>query len=99
MTNTTVDLEIDVPMFYITNTSSVINLNGGNTLNASSEQLVSAGTGRWGSDGSNGGHLTLNISEDELGGSIIADDISTVNVVASRGGVYTGETSGSVTVN
>ena len=98
MTNTTVDLEIDVPMFYITNTSSVINLNGGNTLNASSEQLVSAGTGRWGSDGSNGGRLTLNINGDELGSSITADDISSVIVSTTDGGAFTGTTSGNVTV-
>ena len=83
---------------FITNTSSVINLNGGNTLNASSEQLVSAGTGRWGSDGSNGGRLTLNIKGDELGGNITADDISNVTVSTTDGGAFTGTTSGNVTV-
>lgn len=92
MTNTTVDLEVDVPMFQISNTSSLINLNGRNTLNASSEQLISAGTGRWGNDGSNGGGLTINIMGDEFGGSITADDISSVAVSTTEGGAFNGIT-------
>ena len=78
MTNTTITSDLDGPMFYITNTSSVINLNGGNTLTAKSGDLVSAGTGRWGKDGYNGGKLTLNISNESYSDTITADDISSV---------------------
>ena len=96
MTGTTIDCELDGPMFYITNTNSVINLNGGNSLNAKSENLVSAAEGRWGREGSNGGTLTLNISGESISDSITADDISTVTVNLSDGAEFTGSTSGSV---
>ena len=98
ITNTTITTELDGPMFYITNTSSVINLNGGNTLTAKSGDLVSAGTGRWGKDGFNGGKLTLNISGESYSDSITADDISSVTVNLSDGAAFTGTTSGSVTI-
>lgn len=98
MTNATITSKLDGPMFYITNTSSVINLSGGNTLTAKSGDLVSAGTGRWGKDGSNGGKLTLNISEQNYSDNITADDISSVTVNLSDGAEFTGTTSGNVTI-
>lgn len=98
MTNTTITSDLDGPMFYITNTSSVINLNGGNTLTAKSGDLVSAGTGRWGKDGSNGGKLTLNLSGESYSDTITADDISSVTVNLSDGAEFTGNISGSVKV-
>ena len=98
MTNTTITSDLDGPMFYITNTNSVINLNGGNTLTAKSGDLVSAGTGRWGKDGSNGGKLTLNLSGESYSDTITADDISSVTVNLSDGAEFTGNTSGSVKV-
>lgn len=88
----------DGAMFYITNTNSVINLNGSNTLTITSGQLANAATGRWGNDGSNGGSLTLN-SYDDLTESIDVDDISSIVVNLIDGAVLTGSTSGDVTVN
>ncbi len=96
MTGTTIRNGTEGAMFYITNTASVINLNGGNVLECSNGQLVSAAAGRWGSDGKNGGTLTLNINGDSISDSITADDISSVTVNAANGG-FTGETSGAVT--
>ena len=98
MTGTTIRNGTEGAMFYITNTTSVINLNGGNTLECSNGQLVNAATGRWGSDGSNGGDLSLNISGDSISDSVTADDISSVAVNVLDGGVFTGETSGEVMV-
>ena len=98
MTGTTIRNNADGAMFYITNTTSVINLNGGNTLESANAQLVNAATGRWGSDGSNGGNLSLNITGDSISDSITADDISSVAVNVLDGGEFTGETSGEVMV-
>ncbi|MCD7740984.1 MAG: right-handed parallel beta-helix repeat-containing protein [Ruminococcus sp.] len=98
MTNSTITSDADGAMFYITNTSSVINLNGSNTLTTSSGQLVSAATGRWGNDGSNGGTLTIN-SYDDLTESIDADDISSITVNLLEGATLSGSTSGDVTVS
>ena len=98
MTGTTIRNSTDGAMFYITNTSSVINLNGGNTLDCQNGQLVNAATGRWGSDGSNGGNLSLNISGDSISDSVTADDISSVTVNVQDGGEFTGKTSGDVMI-
>ncbi len=99
MENSVIRNSTDGAMFYITNTASVIDLNGGNTLECDNGQLVSAATGRWGSDGSNGGSLTLNITGDSISDSVSADDISSVTVNVYDGGEFTGETSGDVTVS
>ena len=98
MTGTTIRNGSDGPMFYITNTTSVINLEGGNTLECSNGQLVNAAAGRWGKDGSNGGNLSLNIKGDSISDSVNADDISSVAVNILDGGEFTGETSGDVMV-
>ncbi|MBR4554709.1 MAG: hypothetical protein IKO27_03850 [Ruminococcus sp.] len=98
MTGTTIRNGSDGPMFYITNTTSVINLEGGNTLECSNGQLVNAAAGRWGKDGSNGGNLSLNIKGDSISDSVTADDISSVAVNVLDGGEFTGETSGEVMV-
>ena len=98
MTGTTIRNGSDGPMFYITNTTSVINLEGGNTLECSNGQLVNAAAGRWVKDGSNGGNLSLNIKGDSISDSVNADDISSVAVNILDGGEFTGETSGDVMV-
>ena len=98
MSGTTIRNNTDGAMFYITNTTSVIELNGGNTLESANGQLVNAATGRWGSDGSNGGDLSLNITGDSISDSVTADDISSVAVNILDGGEFTGETSGEVMV-
>ena len=98
MSGTTIRNNTDGAMFYITNTTSTVNLNGANTLECSNGELVSAATGRWGNDGSNGGTLTLNIASDTISNSVSADDISSVTINTSDGGSFTGSTSGSVTV-
>lgn len=99
MSGTTIRNNTDDAMFYITNTTSTVNLNGANTLECSNGQLVSAATDRWGNDGSNGGTLTLNITADTISDSVSADDISSVTINTSDGGSFTGSTSGSVTVD
>ena len=98
MSGTAIRNNTDGAMFYITNTTSVVELNGGNTLESANAQLVNAATGRWGSDGSNGGNLSLNITGDSISDSITADDISSVAVNVLDGGEFTGETSGEVMV-
>ncbi len=66
------------PIFFVTNTDAIVNLK--NTTLKGTEGLITAGVDRWGKEGSNGGHLTLNADSQELSGDIIADSISTVAV-------------------
>lgn len=65
------------PMFFITNTSAVINLNN-TKLNFGSGVLLSIkGTEEWGNNSSNGGNATLNAENQELTGNVVLDKIST----------------------
>lgn len=98
MNNSSIRNETDGAMFYITNTNSVININGTNALDCANGQLVSAGEGRWGKEGSNGGNLTLNLSGVTIDTSVTADDISSVTVNLSDNAAFNGETTGDVTI-
>lgn len=70
------------PMFFITNTDAVINLEN-TKLNYGSNQLVtvSGNDGEWGNQGSNGGNLTLNATNQTLNGNISVDNISTASFI------------------
>lgn len=66
------------PMFFITNTDAVINLEN-TELEYGSGILVSMkGTSEWGNSGSNGGNLTFNANNQKLDGDIVLDNISTM---------------------
>ena len=68
------------PMFFITNTDAVINLEN-STLHYGSNVLISAmGTEEWGNSGSNGGNLTVNATDQTLEGDIEIDEISTLEL-------------------
>ena len=68
------------PMFFITNTDAVINLNN-TKLSYGSGVLISAkATDEWGNSGSNGGNVTLNAEIQTLTGDVEADSISTVSI-------------------
>lgn len=97
MEDTTIDYQGDGPLLYVTNTTTEVSISGCTFKNAGS-QFVSAATGRWGSDGSNGGSLTLTIDGQSVDGEIAADSISSVLVKLVNGGTFDGTTSGDVTV-
>ena len=97
MEDTTIDYQGDGPLLYVTNTTTEVSISGCTFKNAGS-QFVSAATGRWGSDGSNGGSLTLTIDGQSVDGEIAADSISSVLVKLANGGIFDGTTSGDVTV-
>ena len=65
-------------MFFITNTDSQINLKGATLKESTGVLLNAAATARWGTQGSNGGNVTLNADSQTLEGTITCDNISTV---------------------
>ena len=68
------------PMFFITNTNAVVNLEN-TKLSYGSNILISAkGTSEWGKTNSNGGNLTLYAKNQELIGNIEIDKISTLTL-------------------
>ena len=67
------------PMFFITNTKAIINLED-TTLSYGSNELISAkATSEWGTNGSNGASVTLNAKNQELKGNINLDKLSTLD--------------------
>ena len=92
------------PMFFITNTDAVINLEN-TTLKFGSGVLLSAkGTSEWGKSGSNGGNVTLNATKQTLTGDIEIDSISTLTLNLKDSSTYKGtinndDSAKSVTVN
>ncbi len=81
------------PMFFITNTDAVINLED-TKLEYGSGVLVSIkGTSEWGKSGSNGGNLVLNATNQDLDGDIVLDNISTMTLNLTKstysGGINT----------
>lgn len=78
-------------IFFITNTATEINLNGVEiTNNDSSGVFLRAAAAGWGSDGSNGGQVTLNAENQEINGDIIVDSVSNLNLYLKSGSTYTG---------
>lgn len=77
------------PLFYVTNTASLIELNGAD-LTATSGTLLTASADRWGNTGSNGGVVTLKAEEEILKGDITCDNISSATVMLGNGTTLTG---------
>ena len=68
------------PMFFVTNTDAVINLNNCKLSYGSNVLISSKGTSEWGNSGSNGGNITLNAENQTLDGNIEIDNLSTLTM-------------------
>jgi uncharacterized protein (TIGR03437 family) len=87
------------PLFYVNNTTAIVNLKGV-TLSAASGVLVSAAAGAWGNSGSNGGNVVLTADGQTLAGDMIADSISTIALTLKNNSTLTGKlTKASVTLD
>jgi len=80
-------------MFYCTNTSSVVNLQGTVLELSEDGDLLIVSAGRWGKDGANGGKCTLNAVEQVLEGAIEVDAISSLSLNLESS-TFTGSISG-----
>lgn len=72
------------PLFFVTNSTGIINLKGV-TATAASGELILAGANRWGIEGKNGGTVVLNADSQNLAGRITADSISSVEINLRNG--------------
>ncbi|MGD0774924.1 MAG: hypothetical protein ABSC05_19085 [Candidatus Solibacter sp.] len=78
------------PLFYVNNSTGVINLKGV-TLSAASGVLVNAAAGAWGTTGSNGGNVILTADGQTLPGDMVADSISTIAATLKNNSTLTGK--------
>ncbi len=77
--------------FYITNTSAIINLeNNTITNNDSAGNFLRAQSDSWGTKGSNGGEVTLNMTNQKALGNIVIDNISTLEMNLKNNSYYEG---------
>ena len=80
--------------FFVTNTTAVINLTNTIITHNSKGALLRAQKGKWGKTGENGGHVTLNASDEEFYGDIVLDNISTLDMSLTDGSYYRGVLNG-----
>lgn len=81
-------------MFYVTNTSSIINLSGVDLTLADGTYLlrVSGNSSErgWGTAGANGGDTAFNLSGQTISGNIYVDSISTLDMKIADSSSFTG---------
>ena len=82
--------------FYITNTTATLNLTN-NTIvnNDSTGNFLRAQKDSWGNTGSNGGNVTLIMTQQNAEGNIVIDSISTLDMTMSESSYYEGTINGS----
>lgn len=69
----------EAPMFHITNTACVVNLENTQLSFGSGVFLEASGQNQWGTEGSNGGVCELNTDNEKIDGNVIVDEISSLN--------------------
>ena len=68
----------DAPMFHITNTACVVDLENTELSFGSGVFLEASCQNQWGSEGSNGGDCELNTNNEKIEGDVIVDSISSL---------------------
>ena len=78
-------------MFHVTNVTTTISLTGVAFHPADdSSVFLSASADAWGSSGSNGGHVTLNLASQEIAGDLTADALSSLHISLTENSSLTG---------
>ena len=81
--------------FYITNTSSTINLTNNEIINNDSTgNFLRAKADSWGTNGSNGGDVTVNMTNQKALGNIVIDKISTLVLNMNENSYFEGTING-----
>lgn len=90
----------DAPMIHVTNTDCVIDLENTEFDFGSGEFLDVSSQGQWGINGSNGGSVALNTHGEKIEGSVVVDNISSIewdmNDTDFKGTI---ESTGNATIN
>ena len=74
---------------FVTNTTATINLDNNTIVNKDGD-FLRIQTGKWGNSGSNGGNVTLNMTNQKVNGNVIVDSISTLSMSLKNGSVLVG---------
>ena len=78
-------------IFFVNNTIATINLENVLVTNEDTNGIfLRAQAAGWGNTGSNGGHVTLNMNNQDIEGDIIVDEVSTLNMYLKDNSNYIG---------
>lgn len=77
--------------FYVTNTTATINLKNNTIINNdSTANFLRIQKDSWGNSGSNGGTVTLNLTNQKINGNIVVDSISKLTMNLTNNSSFTG---------
>ena len=77
-------------VFFVNNTATDINLSNAEIINNGGGIFLRAAAAGWGSEGSNGGQVTLNAANQIINGDMIVDSVSNLNLYLKSGSAFTG---------
>ena len=78
-------------VFFVNNTSATIDLTGAEIVNEDEEGVfLRAAAAGWGSEGSNGGHVTMTAAQQEIDGDMLVDEVSSLNLYLTGSSSFTG---------
>ena len=78
-------------IFFVNNTATEIHLSNAEIINNDADGVfLRAAAAGWGSEGSNGGQVSLYASRQTINGGMIVDDVSNLNLYLSDSSVFNG---------
>ena len=78
-------------VFFVNNTTATIDLTGATIVNEDEEGVfLRAAAAGWGSEGSNGGHVTMTAAQQEINGDMVVDEVSSLNLYLKESSSFTG---------
>ena len=78
-------------IFFVNNTTAAIDLTGATIVNEDEEGVfLRAAAAGWGSEGSNGGHVTMTASKQTIDGDMIVDEVSSLNLYLKESSSFSG---------
>jgi len=78
-------------IFFVNNTVATITLENAKIVNEDEDGIfLRAEAAGWGNEGSNGGHVTMELCNQEVNGDMEVDDVSSLNLYLKDGSVFNG---------
>ena len=78
-------------IFFVNNTATEIDLTNATIINNDADGFfLRAAAAGWGSEGSNGGQVTLNAKQQTINGDMLVDDVSHLNLYLAENSVFNG---------
>ena len=77
-------------IFFVNNTTTQISLDNASITNEGDGVFLRAAAAGWGNEGSNGGQVTLNATNQTINGDMLVDSVSTLNLYLKSGSAFNG---------